>query len=253
MQNAINNAVYDENSGQFPVYVQPDPVQQYVNSYNIEQDDTSDNEGAESTFDGSAVYPNPSQYSGILPYSGYPGFNPGAFAVQTGYEGYLVPSPAPVAVERVSEDDESNPLSSTISSLTSLIPGARQATQMIGRSLVFLLGLVGVTIFGGGMTTAICTFTPLCSISFAGALPFVGLRTTAKKIADSLEINKETIARTVSSLQSAISKYDSKEADTTAETNVKKVAKTKKVPAEEKVKKEEANNVAENENTADSE
>lgn len=58
-------------------------------------------------------------------------------------------------------------------------------TSFIGRSIAFLMGLIGVTVFGGGVTTAICTFTPLCSISFA--LPFVGLRTTAKQLVDAME------------------------------------------------------------------
>lgn len=38
-----------------------------------------------------------------------------------------------------------------------------------------------MTILGGGITTAICSYTPLCTISFA--VPLLGVRRNAEKLA----------------------------------------------------------------------
>lgn len=123
-------------------------------------------------------------YSGIVPYAAGNGYNPnvggynsGAFAVQSGYEGYLVPGPpqAPVAPKKEVSSRSSvaslfGPLSSTFSALSRSLPE---------NPFSFLLGIVGATVFGGGITTLLCTFTPFCSITF----PFLPFRSGLKSLA----------------------------------------------------------------------
>lgn len=172
--------MYDASKSSYPVYTKPDPVQQYATSYNQDKDVNAEPSDQFSTYlEPVGNYQPYTGYSGIVPYANanVGGYNPGAFAVQSGYEGYLVPGPPQALAEtkkevtsRSSFSSFLDPIASTVTSLARSFPGS----MMFGRSLSFFLGLLGVTVFGGGLTTAICTFTPLCTISFA--LPFAGLR-----------------------------------------------------------------------------
>lgn len=161
-----------------------DPVQQYVSSYNPENvgaQGESSNE-VPTVIDPYSNYPN--QYSGGYPQGVYnpvaynpaafnPNqYNPGAFRVQTGYEGYLVPGP-PGPVQQKVEVAPRNP-TSLLTSISNIIPSMRESTSLLSRSFAFLMSLLGITVFGGTITTALCTFTPLCTISFA--LPLFGVR-----------------------------------------------------------------------------
>lgn len=104
------------------------------------------------------VAPAPAQAPG--PYSGYNTgvYNPGAFSIQSGYDGYLVPGPAQQqAKSAVARND---PVEQT-SALSNFFPSMRSITN--------ILGLLVASVFGGGITTLVCFFTPLCSITF---LPF---------------------------------------------------------------------------------
>lgn len=83
-----------------------------------------------------------------------------------------------------------SPLSNTLgTTIDNIIPNStRRIALLAQRSLSFIGNLLGVTIFGGGITTAICYFTPLCTISFA--LPFIGLRSRVKKVAESMKFGE---------------------------------------------------------------
>lgn len=147
---------------------QPDPVQQYVSQSGADDAYNAESYNAEPSNDlPSYVEPGYNGYSGIVPYGPPGAYNPGAFAVQSGYEGYLVPGPPQNSVET---RDEPRP----VSALTSSVPTFMRMTSQLGRAFAFLMSLLAVTVFGGGITTAICTFTPLCTISFA--IPFFGVR-----------------------------------------------------------------------------
>lgn len=147
-------------------------------------------------------------YGGLGNFGPYAYNNPGAFAVQSGYEGYLVPGPAsnsPAAI------DYADSAYSPFTALTNIIPSPRTVISAIGRALAVVLGLVGITVMGGGLTTAICTFTPLCTISFA--LPFV--RSTAKKVAEAVDIDPETterLSRAANFVQTALEKFQKMQA-----------------------------------------
>lgn len=165
----------------------PDPIQQYVSNspydYIPTEQEGEETDEAEPTNEVSTV---------IDPYSGYANaggynpaayspdafnpnqYNPGAFHVQTGYQGYLVPGPpgAP-AKQQIATSEPPSFLTPISNAISSLMPSAVRdgSGTLLSRSFAFLMSLLGVTVFGGAVTTALCTFTPLCTISFA--LPFI--------------------------------------------------------------------------------
>lgn len=189
-------------------FIPQDNVQQYVNSY-----------GGPYSPNGQAVG-YPAGYGG----GGY-GPGPGGFGLQTGYEGYLlpqIPPPPPPPVWDVFRNQ---------------LPYPRTIMSMLMRSGTYLLSSIGVLLFGGAATTAICTFTPLCTITFA-ALPFLGLREslTSKTIKESIasEITSERVRRAAEFVRTALEKYNqiqedmSKESksDGSASSNGKKPSET---------------------------
>lgn len=133
---------------------------------------------------------------GGIPYG--PGFGPAGFSVQSGYEGFLVPSVPPPPP----------PLpygGGAIDVLRTILP---RSISIFMRSGSYLLQTIAVILFGGAVTTAICTLTPLCTISFA-ALPFLGLRNTVKNVKDTLtkEVTTDRVARAAEFVQNALIKY----------------------------------------------
>lgn len=202
----------------------PDLVQQYASSHGGNVDSVHPNAFHSDSFDPNSFNPdayNPdsnAEASNEVPafiepgYNGYSDFGPygspngynsdGSFSVQNGYEGFLVPGP-PGQKAVVAREPLPNPLGS-ISALTSSIPETmRQTTSLLGRSFAFLLGLLGVTVFGGGITTAICTFTPLCTISFAiPFLPALGVRSGLRDVAETLDMSDTAnmLAKSISKL-----------------------------------------------------
>lgn len=182
---------YDATRMQFsPVYSLPESYQ-YV-SMPQSQNPETDTINAESS-NAIPSYVEPGSYpytgfSGIAPYAGANiggGYNPGAFAVQSGYDGFLVPvNPT----EKKAVEPKSNnelpfigAIQRTITSLTNSLPTSmRSAGSLVGQAITVLAGLLGLGVLGGTLTTAICTFTPLCTITFA--LPFTrsNFRTLAK-------------------------------------------------------------------------
>lgn len=163
---------------------QSDPNQQYATS----NDNTID---GDATNEISSYVAAPNQVAGLAPYQYYPefnpaaysvqsGLNPGEFDVQSGFNGYLVPHlPAKAVVNEEPASDDGS-LASLLTPLLSntfgdVIPSAtRSIGPLVGRTVAYLFGMMSLTVLGGGLTTLICTFTPICTISFA--LPFFGLR-----------------------------------------------------------------------------
>lgn len=167
----------------------------------------------------------------MLPYA-YAGYNPEYALRASGYQGYLLPEqpqePEQTDLETV-EADDNDPLTTE---LAALMPSLRQVGSVLGRSLAFIFGLFGVTVLGGGITTAICTLTPLCTISFA--LPFIGLRTSVRELSEvasksSAADASDKVARTVNLLQSAMKKFQEKSVDAT---NIESGAATNKLESE---------------------
>lgn len=101
---------------------------------------------------------------------------PGAFAVQSGYEGYLVPGSADTSqsVATVEPDDR---VSNLFSGIANVFRSPRTLVTTLGRAFGVVFGLLGFTMMSGGMTYAVCYFTPLCTFSFA---PFFSKRLNPK-------------------------------------------------------------------------
>lgn len=191
----------------------PDPVQQYASQYGNGVDQADSTNEVPTVVDPNSFYPN--QFSGIhggfnptgynpAPYNPNQ-YNPGAFNVQTGFEGYLVPGPQlPSQKQVVAPRNPPSIISSLQAFPSSLAASMRDTTSLLSRSFAFVMTLLGVTIGGGAITTALCTFTPLCTISFA--LPFVrsGIRDFAAPI-----VGKET----AEVLEQAMTKFESLNAE----------------------------------------
>lgn len=205
----------DTNSYAYAPYM-PDPVQQYVSSQSGADDAGSYNAesyNAEPSNDlPSFVEPGYNGYSGIVPYGPPGAYNPGAFAVQSGYEGYLVPGPPQNSVET---RDEPSP----VSALTSSLPTFMRMTSQLGRAFAFLMSLLAVTVFGGGITTAICTFTPLCTISFA--VPFFGVRSGVRNGAGKSSIPDATAELLEKSVKMIKNMQDDEKSNIAAKSDVK--------------------------------
>lgn len=67
---------------------------------------------------------------------------------------------------------------------------------------------VGIVFFGGAITSFICAFTPLCTLTFIG-LPLSLLRKETKEMAQKIasEVTPERIKRASDLLQLAFDKY----------------------------------------------
>ena len=237
----LENPSYDPNL--YQTFVPQDAVQQYVNSYGgpYPPDNAADGghivaSGPENTapsapgfvqsgFPVGSGFPAGPSFSTATGFpvgfpnvqfgsTGYP--NPGGFSIQSGYEGFLVPAihhpPTP-------------PYGVFMDILRAIIPYPRNIISLIMRSGSYLLGTVGVVLFGGAVTTAVCTLTPLCTISFA-ALPLLGLRDTpiAKTINETLskEITSDRVKRAAEFVWTALRKYQQLQVGSTKEIPVVK-------------------------------
>lgn len=111
--------------------------------------------------------------------------------------------------------------------LRELFPLPRALLAMFNRTGTFMLTLLGVVAIGGAITSALCAFTPFCSITFA-ALPFMSLRRNV--IVQNEKENEldgvESVNRAEKILTEAIEKYEPKQ----AENRVEKIEEIKLVP-----------------------
>lgn len=213
LQEVNDSNGYDATQMLYPVYTSPDSSYQFV-PVQMGNSEVDAVKGAPSDAVPSYVESPTGQVtvsypytgpSGIVPYANGNiggGYNPGAFAVQSGYEGYLVPAPPQAAVEEKAVVPKSNnelpfigSIQSTITSLTNSLPVSMRS--FASQAFAVISALLGATLVGGGLTTAICTFTPLCTISFA--LPFT--RSSFRSLAApfvgeaNVEILDSTLAR----------------------------------------------------------
>lgn len=207
-----NNNGYDTVRMPYSMYAPPESQYQFVPMQMAQSVRNAENEAINGESSdvvasyaepaGTVLYPFLTEQSRIAPYANGNiggGYNPGAFAVQSGYEGFLVPEPPKAIAEKaVAKSNNELPfigsITSAFTSLTSGLPSPLRsfATQ----AFAILSALLGATVVGGGLTTAICTFTPLCTISFA--LPFTrsGLKSLATPFfgAESVDMLDESYA-----------------------------------------------------------
>lgn len=86
--------------------------------------------------------------------------------------------------------------------LKDLVP--RSIVFMLSKWSAFLVSVFSIVAFGGIVTTAICSLTPLCTISFA-SLPMAALRVAAKQDGTG---SIDRVRRAVQFVSSAIEKFE---------------------------------------------
>lgn len=115
-------------------------------------------------------------------------------------EGFLIPT---------LKQTEVAPLAPTfIGVVKSLLPGPKLIVAILAKIVAVAASAIGIIFFGGAITSFVCAFTPLCTITFAGA-PLALLRKETKEIVDKIgtEITAERIKRASDLFKLAIDKY----------------------------------------------
>ncbi|KAI8130674.1 hypothetical protein FF38_11867 [Lucilia cuprina] len=160
------------------------------------------------------------QFAGAFGPYGYPGYGPAPvypapYAVQTGYEGFLVPSPTTSLTASGTVNSSSGNI---LTALSNLIPALMNST--IFRVVATVIGAILMLIFGGAVTTAICNLTPLCDISFKAVtyLRGNGAADMGRMLAE--EMTPERVRRASEFVRSAIRKYTEMQKVMAAEKNM---------------------------------
>ncbi|XP_030371769.1 uncharacterized protein LOC115622041 [Scaptodrosophila lebanonensis] len=173
--------------------ITPEAFQQYLHQY-----------GAAAGYAPYAgAYPAPiANAPGIYPY-------PGPIVVQTGYEGYLVPATVAAAGEvsgtsavSSTSTPSTNPLMAFISKL---LPTILMSTLF--RIAAVILSAVGIIIFGGAITNAVCRLTPICDFQ-SKAVDYLrsgGAEDVGRMLAE--EMTPERVRRATEFVRNAIRKY----------------------------------------------
>lgn len=150
-------------------------------------------------------------YGGAPSYFGQSG-DP-SFAVQTGYEGYLVPSLAPYGAAPTTGSAFSSfakmaPVGYGF--VKSLFPVAGKIfLAVLAKIAIVAMSTLGVVAAGGLITSLLCAFTPVCKLTFAG-MPFLKLKDTAKQLTSTLEteLTQERVKRAAELVRLALQKYN---------------------------------------------
>ncbi|KAH8247088.1 hypothetical protein KR032_008746, partial [Drosophila birchii] len=169
----------------------PELFQQYLNSYS-----------GFGPYAGSYPSPVGAAAPGIYPY-------PGAIVMQTGYEGFLVPAngagqtdSTTVVASATESSSSSNPL---LSFASNLLPTVLLSTVL--RIAAVVLSAVGIILFGGAITSALCRITPICDIPARAVniLRTGGAQDVGRMLAE--EMTPERVRRATQFVQNAIKKY----------------------------------------------
>lgn len=120
----------------------------------------------------------------------------GGFTIQTGYEGYLVPTLP-----------QKQP--SSMDYLRTLMPSIpRTFLTLLNRIVYTLFQTLGYILAGGSITAAVCALTPFCRLTFLG-LPFLRMKESAKTITETIanEITEDRVKRAAELVKIALEKY----------------------------------------------
>ncbi|XP_013101394.1 uncharacterized protein LOC106083096 [Stomoxys calcitrans] len=152
-----------------------------------------------------------SQFAGAFAPYAYPGYAtgptpvyPGPFAVQTGYDGFLVPAVQP-NLPNSNTAVSTSVISHVVTALQSL--STLLMSSPFFQIIMTVLGVVAMIVFGGAITTGICNFTPLCSFSLKAVtyLRGNGAADVGRMIAE--EMTPERVRRAAEFVRNAIRKY----------------------------------------------
>lgn len=123
--------------------------------------------------------------------------------------GILVPDVEP---HHPPHHHNSPPQDDLMNVLKDVVP--RNIFFMLAKWSAFIVSLFSIVAFGGIVTTALCSFTSYCTISFA-SLPFAALRNSIASKQDE-NGNIDRVRRAVQFVSSAIEKYDKLQQTVTA-------------------------------------
>ncbi|XP_037944004.1 uncharacterized protein LOC119676817 [Teleopsis dalmanni] len=167
--------------------VPPEIFQQYLNQFG----------GAYVPYPvAAAAYPAPMGYVPPPPPPGYP--NP--YVVQTGYEGFLVPTTD--VSENTNNNDGTESVLSLVLNPLSMLGNIFSTT--VFRVIAAVLSTIVMIFFSTAIRNFICTFTPFCDA--ANALKRSGTaEVVGRMIAD--EMTPERIRRTTEFVRNALRKY----------------------------------------------
>lgn len=144
---------------------------------------------------------DPSLYQSFVPQDAvqqYVSQYGGGFAGQA-LEGFLIPT---------LKHTEIAPLAPTFISLVkSLLPGPKLVLAIFAKIVALAASAIGIVFFGGAVTSFVCAFTPLCTITFFR--PLALLRQETKELVDKIgaEVTTDRIKRAADLFKLAYDKY----------------------------------------------
>lgn len=124
----------------------------------------------------------------------------GGFSNGQVMEGFIVP---------VQNHHEYAPIAPTfISFLKTFLPGPKFLFAIAAKVVALAASALGIVFFGGAITSFICAFTPLCTITFIGR-PLAFLSKETKEIGEKIaaEITTEKVKRAADLFKLAYDKY----------------------------------------------
>ncbi|XP_044312920.1 uncharacterized protein LOC108036994 [Drosophila rhopaloa] len=134
---------------------------------------------------------------------------PGPIVMQSGYEGFLMPANVAgqsdgttVVATQPNSSPSSNPL---LAFASNLLPSILMSTLF--RIAAVVLSAVGVILFGGAITSALCRITPICEIPARAVniLRTGGAQDVGRMLAE--EMTPERVRRATEFVRNAIRKY----------------------------------------------
>lgn len=113
-------------------------------------------------------------------------------------EGFLIPT--------VKHEVPVSPTS--VALLKAFLPAPKLIIALLTKLIALAATAAGILLFGGAITSFVCAFTPLCTITFFGR-PLDLLRQETKDIVDKIgsEITPERIKRAADLMRMAVEKY----------------------------------------------
>lgn len=92
--------------------------------------------------------------------------------------------------------------------LKSLLPGPKLIFAIVAKLTALVASAIGIVFFGGAITSFLCAFTPLCTITFLGK-PLAVLKKETKEIVDKIgaEVTAERVKRAADLFKLAFEKY----------------------------------------------
>lgn len=116
-------------------------------------------------------------------------------------EGFLIPT-----YERQEVAPSFTPTFVTF--IRSLLPGSKIIFAIFAKIIALVASAIGIVFFGGAITSFVCAFTPLCTITFLGH-PLAALRKETKDIVEKIgeELTAERVKRAADLFKLAIDKY----------------------------------------------